>query len=443
MQLILKVLSYKGLPLPNQLSAEFTTQGGSIGRHADNTLVLADVEKIVSGRHASIVYENGQFWINDTSANGTYLINAAQNLEKQQAALQNHEILRIGEYEILVEQPGTLSTTSEINFDGPFASPAFFEPFDSGNKLEVSEQRFNLDQSSLDQSPLHDSFFVPPVVPSGDEQQNIANLLKGLDSLALPNEQSPVTNAMPYNPDPFSAVSSGFESGAAAISSAPAFANREMPKPQPAFQDTAAGREIPSKNPETYTHSNAQLMQLFLEGAGIREHGFLPPEQWAEVMKTTGALFRNMVEGLMDVLRARAEMKSEFRVSMTTLRSMDNNPLKFNPDIDSVLKLLLAPHNPAYIQSSEAVNEAFKDLKYHQIAITAGIQAAVSELIHKFDPESFESAYAEGVVFQKKAKCWELYCEKYPEIKSMAMEDFFGNEFAMAYERQMHLFGRN
>ena len=180
----------------------------------------------------------------------------------------------------------------------------------------------------------------------------------------------------------------------------------------------------------------------FLSGAGISDKNFLPPEAWPESMQSVGALFRHLVEGLMDVLRARAEMKSEFRVSVTTIRSFDNNPLKFNPDVESVLKLLMSPKNPAFIDADMAVKEAFKDIKCHQMAMTAGIQASLTEMLYHFNPDSFEKILGEGLIFQKKARCWELYCEKYPELKNKALEEFFGDEFAEAYEKQMLLLSK-
>lgn len=179
-----------------------------------------------------------------------------------------------------------------------------------------------------------------------------------------------------------------------------------------------------------------------MRGAGISDLDFVPESQRRAAMNAAGKLFRNLIEGLMDVLRVRAEMKSEFRVSVTTIRSTENNPLKFNPDVESVLKLMLAPNNPAFIAPDAAVSEAFRDIKYHQMAVTAGIQASLAEILRRFEPEAFEKTLGEGLLFQKKARCWELYCEKYPELKTLAVEEFFGDEFADAYEKQMHLFSR-
>lgn len=454
MPILLKVLSYKGLPLATELSAEFDQQGGTIGRKIGNTLVLTDAENFVSGRHAEILYQNGEYLIMDTSKNGTYLANAALNLNDTQAILHDHEILRIGEYEVLVEMAVGATASNSINIDSILSSP-FADSF-PGDQHSIMSEPVNISMPHVTSdspfgerqpaSPFHDSFIAPEVLPAQNEGKDIAEFLKGLDFLGStqpPIEQSAVAaaeiseipdaslippKAIELEPDIFFQGASDIKHPRQAE---PTTENTRMAnEPQQAVSAIAS---VPA---------DSVLMQKFLEGAGVSDHSFLPQEQWAEAMKATGVLFRNLIEGLMDVLRARAEMKSEFRVSVTTIRSFDNNPLKFNPDVESVLKLMLAPNNPAFLNSNDAVNEAFRDIKYHQLAMTSGIQAAVAEILHRFEPEGFERILGEGVVFQKKARCWELYCEKYPELKALAIEDFFGEEFAEAYEKQMRLFER-
>lgn len=143
----------------------------------------------------------------------------------------------------------------------------------------------------------------------------------------------------------------------------------------------------------------------------------------------------------MDVLRVRAEMKSEFRVSVTTIRSTENNPLKFNPDVESVLKLMLAPNNPAFIAPDAAVSEAFRDIKYHQMAVTAGIQASLAEILRRFEPEAFEKHWEKDCYFRRKRDVGS-FIVKNIRTKDVSRRRVFGDEFADAYEKQMHLFSR-
>ncbi|WP_347988887.1 type VI secretion system-associated FHA domain protein TagH [Methylomonas sp. AM2-LC] len=536
MRLVLKVITYKSLPVSKEIRVEYSQDGGSIGRKADRTMVLEDNDKIVSGQHADIYFANGHFFIKDTSSNGTYLVKAGLSLSNAEAVLQPNEVLRIGEYEILVDMLADEPAPIDLNsFSGgpfantpapfaerPMASPqsdsgdfasfltgidtpsAWGDGMESSGDLGVFSQRpfsddFESDLNAVSglsgTGQMHSPFSTSG--PAGNE--NISNFLAGIDAIpAFGEANSQLLSNESLSGDPFasstpSPVFSSTELNSGSVmhdnftppavfetplSPAPDMANffagldasapniepkteqshfetvspppiipvatqtfsQPTTPPTPAF---VAPPVVSSHASSSATPLDISLMQQFLTGAGIRDANFLPADNCAEAMKTAGILFRLMVEGLMDVLRARAEMKSEFRVSVTTLRSVDNNPLKFNPDVESVLKLLMGPHNSAFIKSEDAVKGAFKDIKYHQLAMTAGIQASLAEILHKFDPDGFEKVYAEGLVFQKKTKCWELYCEKYPEFKSMAMEEFFGEEFADAYEKQMQLFARS
>ncbi|MGZ0077822.1 type VI secretion system-associated FHA domain protein TagH [Methylomonas sp. YC3] len=454
MPIILKVLSYKGLPLPTELSAEFGQLGGTIGRKAGNTLVLPDAENFVSGHHAEIIYEDGGYLIKDTSKNGTYLSNAGLNINDAQARLLDSEILRIGEYEIIVELPSAeISPASPISVESILPSP-FAQPFQNDQQSIVNEPlNFSIPHDVASSpfgerppaSPFHDSFTAPEVLPPQRDGKDIAEFLKGLDSLGALDAPLGESSGLEFPSLEAINLSEPIPSSIA-LDSKDVFQNTpniEREDGQAASQASVEITLAPNTEPFVRSKSgDATLMKMFLDGAGIKDQSFLMEEQWPEAMKATGVLFRNLIEGLMDVLRARAEMKSEFRVSVTTIRSFDNNPLKFNPDVESVLKLMLAPNNPAFINSNDAVTEAFRDVKFHQLAMTAGIQAALGEILHRFDPDTFEKVLGEGIVFQRKAKCWELFCEKYPELKTQAIEGFFGEEFAEAYEKQMRLFAR-
>ena len=181
------------------------------------------------------------------------------------------------------------------------------------------------------------------------------------------------------------------------------------------------------------------LLTAFLEGAGISEQWSLSVDQQADAMRTAGLLFRSMVAGLMDELQARKAMKAEFRLSHTVLKPRDNNPLKFEPDVGRFIKSMLASADPTFIRANDAVVEGFRDLKFHRLAMTAAFQASLMSHLKRFDPEMLEKELTGGNPLTKKSRCWEHYCEKYPELKNRAIEEIFGEEFADEYEKQMRL----
>ena len=148
-------------------------------------------------------------------------------------------------------------------------------------------------------------------------------------------------------------------------------------------------------------------------------------------------MFRKLVEGTVAVLRSRTEFKSQFRVSMTTIKTSNNNPLKFAVTTEDALTHLVKNGQSGFKDPVEAIDEGFNDIMSHQMAMQAGIQASLAQILRQFDPQLIEKQYEEGLVLQKKSKCWDKYSSLYPRVVEQAMEDFFGDAFAEAYEKQM------
>jgi len=54
-------------------SKNFNKQGGTIGRATDNYWMLSDPDCYLSSYHSSISYQDGFYFLVDTSTNGTFL----------------------------------------------------------------------------------------------------------------------------------------------------------------------------------------------------------------------------------------------------------------------------------------------------------------------------------------------------------------------------------
>jgi hypothetical protein len=103
MVLILTVVRYKNLPPMHPLSARIGDAGGTIGRSADNDLVLPDPKRWVSGHHAAIRFRDGKFFLTDISTNGTHVNHAPEPVpEGQQVELHDGDELSIGAYDVRV-----------------------------------------------------------------------------------------------------------------------------------------------------------------------------------------------------------------------------------------------------------------------------------------------------------------------------------------------------
>ena len=157
-------------------------------------------------------------------------------------------------------------------------------------------------------------------------------------------------------------------------------------------------------------------------------------------------MLREATSGTMDLLMARTLTKKESRVDMTMISVRSNNPLKFFPNVESAMTQLLTNAMAGYLPAVPAMEGAFVDLKAHELAVMAGMRAALAAVLHRFDPAQIEQHMALPTVMDKmlsanrKARMWDRLVEVYGEIVSDADDDLqrlFGEQFSAAYEDQV------
>jgi type VI secretion system FHA domain protein len=188
-------------------------------------------------------------------------------------------------------------------------------------------------------------------------------------------------------------------------------------------------------------HPDAAMLAALLEGAGLDPSATTP-----DLARTFGQILRVVVQGVMDVLRARHQIKDEFRMRMTHFRPADNNPLKFSANVEDALHNLLVKRNAAYLGPVEAFDDAFEDLRNHQIAMLHGMRVAFEAMLAAFDPdrleEQFERHVKRGPLLGRPAKMqyWDLFRERREAMvkdPETSFRKLFGEEFAKAYEEQL------
>jgi type VI secretion system FHA domain protein len=221
----------------------------------------------------------------------------------------------------------------------------------------------------------------------------------------------------------------------------PSAAQKVRPLPKeaapPAAATEGAGELRAAPAPNAVGLDFASLLQA----AGIESMRITP-----ELSQQFGKILRVVVAGLMDVLRARDKIKDEFRMRMTTFKQTDNNPLKFSANVEDALHNLLVKRNAAYLGPVEAFEDAFLDVRNHQMAMLAGVRVAYEAMLAEFDPERLQQDFepqAKGANFLSggaKAKYWELYRNRFHDMVKDADSSFrnlFGDDFAKAYEEQL------
>jgi type VI secretion system FHA domain protein len=471
MALTIKAISYKGHPLDSPIEVVFDEKGGTVGRSPRNDLVLMDNEKVVSGEHATITYEDGSYHYTDTSLNGTRVTNRDKWVRHDKIRLEHDDKLQIGEYLLALSIAGNNAQRSPSGHLQPARDPFLQTLFghnhlpdrepaisdilggedlpDPNGKEGTHEKPDFHSGLSNDQGAAIDASFVPPepmaVEPREGHSPFPENLT--LEDFFGSDMGSRLTavgtqerHELTHSNERYQGLSISRADGRKDFSElleTPAClgntAEQMVPIPSASGRTKAAVEKSRSRPAEDI----AGPLREFLNAAGVEQTGVYSAEEQIKLMRIAGSTIRELVEGLMTVLRGRSEFKSQLRVSMTTLKPVANNPFKFSTTVEEALKTCLSSKHPGFLNSTDAIHEGIEDIQNHQLAMTAGIQASLESILKRFDPQRFAEKFREGLVLQKKAKCWDAYRQAYRQIVEEALEDIFGEVFVRAYEEQI------
>lgn len=180
-------------------------------------------------------------------------------------------------------------------------------------------------------------------------------------------------------------------------------------------------------------HSAQDLFQAFLQGAELEHLPAASAEELPVLMRSIGALLRAVVEGTLALSRASAGMADP------APPDPQNNPLGPAAAIDDALAFLLRPGSQELPSPLDAVRDRYGDLLRHWLAMNAATQTELSIALRRFDPEGIKRFGG----IQSGEQCWEAYRKAYPGVARDITENFFGEEFAKTYERQLSLLRRS
>ncbi|WP_186096093.1 type VI secretion system-associated FHA domain protein TagH [Burkholderia gladioli] len=211
-----------------------------------------------------------------------------------------------------------------------------------------------------------------------------------------------------------------------------------------AARASAADAAPSTRSPAAAVESAAPVARPVAFGAAEAS----PRSQAASPVEPAGAdltaMFEIAVDAMMDVLRARAELKNSFRLPATLIQRSENNPLKFAPTAREAVRRLLAPPDNGFLAGSAALADAADDIRNHQMAMLAGVRSAFESLLAQFDPARIEQESEGGgrrlSLGGNRPRHWERYKEQFEALTRNPDECFrrlFGDEFARAYEEQL------
>lgn len=420
-----------------QSETQKTYLGGQmlIGRGEDCDWRLDDPDMFISRKHLILTDESGELAVLDASSGGLFIDGSSEPLGTGNSLRLEHQMrLRLGDFVIRVDlhdaktdeatspQPAGDSFfdfgTSEMPDAGPKERPKELpDPFGTRSTSDEWDKWAEPNEPAPPPRPLdqRDPFELDLSRRSAAPQETSFSASRYFDDTPTETHEDPLPGQATDATDPAPSVR---------IAPEPAYKPTEQVRPQ-----TPLATE------------DADLRTALFRGLGLSEED--AERATAEEIEAIGARLRESVEGLMFLLRTRAQEKQKIRVAQTIIANSDVNPLKFLASTDEALLSIIRNRDATYLPGDRAVTDAYRDLADHQIRTWKALQAALRRMIDRFDPEEVEreledTGFLEQIVAGgRSAKMWQLYQERYRDIAKSAEERFLGEvgaDFRDAYE---------
>lgn len=383
---------------------EFEALPVTIGRDATCTVALDDPMKHISRVHVELEEDGGSYWLSVVSKVNPVMVKGKRHGPGSRVMLQPGDSFEMGEFEVQVVFPEKKRAAP-----APAAAPSAPPP--------------------------------PPPTVAPQEKKSLIDMLAAEEA----STEAPPKNIPPPEPGLF-------DEPTLTGSDEPTFmgpAVKLPPKPAAVPEKPKAALEstTPRAAAAPVGGSMQDAVRAFLEGAGVQGKP-MTPEQGEKMLRESGAVLRAAVEGLMMLLIARGEMRKEFEAEQRTMvAARDNNPLKLMGDPQEAIDFLFdsAQRNESFLEPVQAITDAAEDLRAHELALMAGMRAAILGAVRRFDPQVLEKAFdkSAGGGFSlggRKAKMWEFFATHQQNLAQEAQEDFnkaFGRDFMAAYESQL------
>ena len=414
----LRIVSEQRRTLAERSSANFSVEGGTIGRSADNDWVLPDPQRYVSAHHARVQFREGHFYLQDVSTNGVYVNDDTEPLAKRGSAgyrLANGDVLRMGDYHILAaveragapEHPAAAAVPTSIHALRTLGRPA---DRDIGAKLNVEELLV----------PVIDMDAVLPVGAYG----------QAIDSgrvQALARAQRAAAAAAP----------------AAEVVLSP---DRAAPPLGPSLARLAEAVSREPKGSGAFhalddVHSG---LDAFCRGAGIDSEK-LPAEAQGRVLHLAGRLFREALLGFKELERTRADFRNRYRIESPPAEQDDPRPALGDSMVEDLAVELFLRHEGRRLDSVQWLRDTVAAAKLHEGAMAHALRAAFVEFLDRLDPAELEARFERAARRGKarsadKAQYWDLFTTFYRNLIEMPADHLphtFVEAFAAAYREAL------
>lgn len=373
----------------------FSETGGTIGRSLHNDWILPDPDRYISGRHATIDFQGGAYYLADVSSNGVYVNGDHEPLGKgNPQRLFNGDVIRLGDFEI------------NVRID---EGESIVVPLDDEPASPVTDHASSL----VDEDPMRTGVQLLEEEALTDDDEFLSALIDDSKDTGVVEQLEP----------------------------------KKKPKSK---------SKSKSKKPRLTALAEADLVATdlvdsFLDGLGINRSELHRSTDLGEIMQNAGEVLREFVEGITQLLASRANLKNAFRLDQTTVLPRGNNPVKLSANTKDTIKQLLVGKDGQYLGPRDAVREVCRDLLFHQDAFLDAMNSAFTEFADRLDPaeleEGFDLTLDSNLITKmfNKNKYWPLYRELYPIMTARGdgrFPEICAEEFVKAYERQVNEYRR-
>jgi type VI secretion system FHA domain protein len=375
---------------------EFDSLPVTIGRDATCTLALDDPQKHISRVHVELEQEDGTYWMSVVSKVNPVMVKGRRYGPGTRLTLQSGDSFEMGEFEV------------QVMFPEKRAAPL--------DKKSLIRMLADEGEELQELPPPEPGIFDEPTYVGGHEEPTYMGPAAAFTSPPPPAAPPPAERRV--SPTEITAPR--------AVAPKPAAA--------PAASPSAPGAGV------------VEGLKVFMDGAGM-PYKDVSAAQAERLLRDCGAILRAAVEGLMLLLIARGEMRKEFEAEERTMvAARDNNPLKLMSDPHEAMQFLFDPtdRTDGFLDPVQAIGDACEDLRAHELALMAGMRAAIMGALRRFDPQVLEKAFEKSAggfsLGSRKAKMWELFLAHQQKLSQEAQEDFnkvFGRDFMVAYQSQL------
>lgn len=460
-----------------------------IGRAADTDWVLADANQTVSRKHARIDKVGGDFVLTDTSVNGTFVNDSPEPIGNGRSyRLVPGDRLLIGDFVIAVAieptqaaaAPPPLFNPVDTSYQNPPPSPGPVyqpppwdpapppPPQDRYGPIPGADAPAGRPEASgpwRQPYPTEPGETVDPLEILGAPQAGYDPYASGRHPAPLPPVDRPAPQNEHYTPPTPAHVGTEWRPDRPSASGEPRprdhtewrpdgregsgvpAPQRDPYPPQPRpVSPVVQGPPVPAQPyPQAPSLPAGDPLERLLVAAGLDPAMARAALRDPRLAETLGAVLHLLVAGMLEVLRARAKIKNDFRLTHTQISADHNNPLKLSPNAQAALQSLFVEPQRGFLPPLEAVGEGFDDIKSHQFAMLAGMRAAFDYMFRQFDPAALQERFERkgkgaGILGNTKAYYWEQLVDLYGDLKDdpeRSYQRLFGEEFAKAYEQQM------